>query len=96
LDIFRYVFASESFPPHGGNRGWYSNPHLDKILEDARRNHDFEKRKPLYFEVQKIIDQDLPYAFLWHEKNFVVHNKAIKGFELFADGRYSSLVNVTR
>lgn len=95
-DIYRYAFASESFPPHGGNRGWYSNPQLDKILEDGRRTHEIAKRKPLYAEVQKIVDQDLPYAFLWHEKNFVVYNKSLKGFELYADGRYSSLVNVTK
>jgi len=94
-DIYRYVFASESFPPHGGNRGWYSNPQLDKILEDARRIHEIEKRKPLYVEVQKIVEQDVPYAFLWHEKNYVVYSKSLKGFELYADGRYSSLVNVT-
>lgn len=95
-DIYRFVFATESFPPKGGNRGWYSNPQLDKILEEGRRTHELAKRKPMYTEVQKIIDQDLPYTFLWHEKNFVVHNKSLKGFELYADGRYSSLVNVTK
>ena len=95
-DIFRYTFASESFPPHGGNRGWYSNTRLDKLLLEGLQTTDFAKRRSLYIQAQKIVEEDLPYAFLWHEKNFVVYNKAIKGFQLYADGRYSSLVNVSR
>lgn len=95
-DIFHYAFATSSFPPHGSNRGWYSNPNLDKILLEARQAHDMKIRKSLYLQAQKIVEEDLPYAFLWHEKNFVVYNKSIKGFELYADGRYSSLVKASR
>lgn len=95
-DIYRFAFGTESFPPNGGNRGWFSNPVLDKALSEGRVVHDFKKRKPLYAEVQKIVDEEVPYAFLWHDKNYVVYNKSVKGFELYADGRYSSLVKVTR
>ena len=95
-DIFRYAFATESFPPNGGNRGWYSNPQLDALLGSARTFTDIAKRKPLYDQAQTIIASDLPYVFLWHDKNFAVLNKALKNFELYADGRLSSLAEVTK
>ncbi len=31
-DIFRYAYDSHMFPPHGANRGRYSNPALDALI----------------------------------------------------------------
>ena len=36
-DIFTYAFATASFSPKGANRGHYSNPQLDALLDDACR-----------------------------------------------------------
>lgn len=93
-DIYRFAFATESFPPEGGNRGWYSNPKLDQILRAAKAENDLSKRTVLYHEAQKLVDADLPYIFLWHEEIFAVVHNRIKGFELYADGRLSSLTQV--
>jgi peptide/nickel transport system substrate-binding protein len=71
-DIYRYAFATENFPPAGGNRGWYSNPELDKLLSEARAVTDFAKRRELYNKVQEIVAKELPYVFLWHEEIFAV------------------------
>lgn len=90
-DIFRYAFATESFPPNGGNRGRYSNAKLDKVLAEARTASDEEDRKKLYKEVQRIVNNELPYVFLWHEDVVAVTQKSVEGFELYADGRLSSL-----
>ena len=90
-DIYRFAFATESFPPNGGNRGWYSNPVLDKILADARTDVDPVKRRSAYDSVQKIVADELPYVFLWHEEVFAVVNKRVKDFEVYADGRYDAL-----
>jgi peptide/nickel transport system substrate-binding protein len=90
-DIYRFAFATESFPPNGGNRGWYSNPTLDKILNQGRTETDVKKRTVMYDEVQKIVAEEVPYVFLWHEEIFAVVSKDVEGFELFADGRYTSL-----
>ena len=95
-DIYRYVFAKESFPPNGGNRGWYENRDLDLLLEKGSKMINFSERKKTYFEVQKIIAEDRPYLFLYHKENTVVFRKNIEGFRIFADGRYSSLVSVTK
>lgn len=90
-DIYRFAFATESFPPNGGNRGWYSNPELDKLLTAARTENDAGKRKDLYAKAQTIVATDQPYVFLWHEEIFAVVNKNVADFELYADGRYAAL-----
>ncbi len=90
-DIYRYAFATENSPPNGANRGWYSNPRLDALLEQGREKNDFLERKKIYDQVQDIVEHDKPYIFLWHEENFAVVNKDLTGFDLYADGRYSSL-----
>lgn len=95
-DIYRFAFATESFPPAGGNRGWYSNPELDKLLAAGRLETDFAKRKKIYADVQMMVADEMPYVFLWHEEIFAVHNRKLAGFELFADGRYASLKKAVR
>ena len=95
-DIYRYAFSSESFPPNGGNRGWYKNTTLDKVLQEAKIASDTKKRIALYYQAEDIIAAELPYVFLWHEQNFAVIRKGIKGFRLYADGRLSSLKDVTK
>lgn len=95
-DIYRYAFATESFPPQGANRGWYSNPKLDALLKEGQLINDFNKRKEIYKQAQGIVSEDIPYAFLWHEENYTVLRQSLKNFRVFADGRLSSLVQVTK
>lgn len=90
-DIYRFAFSTENFPPNGANRGWYSNPALDTLLQAGREKPDFAERKKIYDQVQNILAKDKPYVFLWHEENFAVVNENLKDFELYADGRYSAL-----
>ncbi len=93
-DHLRFVFASDMVPPHGGNRGHYSNTKLDKILYDAKETNDFHKRQILYNQAQDIISDDIPYVFLWHGLNTVVSTKNVHDFELYSDGRYTSLEKI--
>jgi len=95
-DIFRYVFLSEMAPPNGGNRGFYQNPGLDQLLKDASKTIDPAARVSKYSEVQKIVQRELPYVFLWHTENYAVLRNNVNGFKLYADGRYSSLKQVSK
>ena len=90
-DIYRHVFATESFPPNGGNRGWFSNSELDTLLKNGRKTRDPKLRKKIYDAVQQIISEENPYVFLFHEEHYAVMNKNIEGYTIFADGRYASL-----
>lgn len=90
-DIFEYVFDSSKFPPNGANRGYYSNPKVDALIDKARREVDPTVRKPLYAEIQSILAQDLPYINLWYLDNVVVHTNRVSNLKLNPSGNYDFL-----
>jgi peptide/nickel transport system substrate-binding protein len=90
-DIFEYAFHSAKFPPNGANRGYYSNPRLDALIDQARRAIDPSVRKPLYAEVQSILAEDLPYIDLWYFDNVLVHNRRVRNLKLNPAGNYDFL-----
>ncbi len=90
-DIFEYAFHSSKFPPNGANRGYYSNPKLDALIDKARREIDPRVRKPLYAEVQRILADDLPYIDLWYFDNVLVHTRRVRNLKLNPAGNYDFL-----
>jgi peptide/nickel transport system substrate-binding protein len=90
-DIFEYAFASAKFPPNGANRGYYSNPKVDALIDKARREIDPKVRKPLYAEVQRILAEDLPYINLWYLDNVLVHTRRVQNLKLNPAGNYDFL-----
>jgi len=90
-DIFEYTCHSTKFPPNGANRVFYSNPQLDALIDQARREVDPAKRKPLYAEVQQILAQDLPYINLWYLDNVMVHTRRVRNLKMNAAGNYDFL-----
>jgi len=90
-DIFEYAFLSSKFPPHGANRGYYSNPRLDALVDQARKELDQQKRKQIYAEVQYLLAQDLPYIHLWYLDNVLVHTRRVRGLTLNPSGNYDFL-----
>jgi peptide/nickel transport system substrate-binding protein len=90
-DIFEYVFHSAKFPPNGANRGYYSNPKVDALIDRARREVDPAIRKPLYAEVQRILAEDLPYIDLWYLDNVLVHTRRVRNIKLNPAGDYDFL-----
>jgi peptide/nickel transport system substrate-binding protein len=90
-DIFEYAFHSAKFPPNGANRGFYSNPRLDALIDQARRETDQNIRKQLYAEVQRILATDLPYIDLWFLDNVLVHTRRVRNVTLNPSGNYDFL-----
>jgi peptide/nickel transport system substrate-binding protein len=90
-DIFEYVFHSSKFPPNGANRDYYSNPKVDALIDQARREVDQAKRKALYAEVQTILAQDLPYINLFYLDNVLVHTCRVQNLKLNPSGNYDFL-----
>ena len=95
-DILRRVFHSSQVPPIGFNRGFYSNPRVDDLLDEAGAAVDEEKRRPLYDEVQRIVARDVPYISLWHIRNFAVAQRTLAGISLTPLGDFVFLKDVAR
>ena len=90
-DIFEYAFDSYRFPPKGANRGYYSNPRVDGLIDQARREIDQNTRKKLYDEVQEILARDVPYINLWYFDNVLVHTRRVHNATLNPSGNYDFL-----
>jgi len=90
-DIFRYAYGSGSFPPKGGNRGHYSNAHVDALLSAASSETDQDKRRLDYIEVQQILATELPGIPLWYPNVEVVHSTRLTGVTLNPGGTFDFL-----
>jgi peptide/nickel transport system substrate-binding protein len=94
-DIFEFVFSSKKMPPAGANRGHYSNPQLDVLLQQEHVEMNQEKRKALLSQVQKIVAQDEPYINLWYVDNVCVHRDRLSGIVIPPGGDYDFLTTAT-
>ncbi len=83
-DTLPYLaLRSEAMPDQGGfNSGYYSNPEVDRLLEAARRATDQSERARLYKEMQEIVQEDAPWAFIANWKQNAVTNDRVAGFAL--------------
>jgi peptide/nickel transport system substrate-binding protein len=90
-DIFEDVFHSASFPPKRANRGRYSNPEVDRLVELGRRTVDQQKRREVYGEVQQILARDLPYIDFWYMDNIMVHSTRVQNLHLGPSADYNFL-----
>ncbi len=93
-EFYEFAFSSKRIPPMGGNRGHYSNPQVDALLDQARVESDREKRRELFSKVQKIIAEDLPYVSLWFMDNVSVHRKRISDVQISPTGDYDFLSSI--
>ena len=90
-DIYSYVFSTASFPPNGANRGRYSNPQLDALLDDAARNPDIAARRADYVQAQQILARDVPSINLWYLDSVIVHNRRLTHVVPSSSGSYRFL-----
>jgi oligopeptide transport system substrate-binding protein len=62
------------------NRGNYSNPGLDLLLEFARIESDVSKRMEMYRMAEKIIVNDVPAIFWTHSNSYVLVKPYLQGY----------------
>jgi peptide/nickel transport system substrate-binding protein len=88
------VFDSNKTPPRGENRGYYSNPDMDRLVEAGKTSVDPEARKKIYAQVQQLAAEELPYVSLWWVDNVAVMNRRLVGFEAYPNGSLRSLATL--
>jgi peptide/nickel transport system substrate-binding protein len=81
-DILRRVFHSRQAPPAGFNRGRFSDPDVDALLDRASASLDERERLELYQEVQRRVALAVPYVSLWYKTNVAVARRSLTGVHL--------------
>ena len=78
-----YIFQKTKAPQ---NYSAYSNPDVDKALDDARLVTDMAQRKSIYEKMTKSILEDEPIIYLYHRKNLIAHTTKLGGYRAMPDG----------
>jgi peptide/nickel transport system substrate-binding protein len=50
----------------------YSNPRIDKLLEDGRTTLNIEERRQIYLDFQRFLVEDSPAIFLYYPETFTI------------------------
>lgn len=58
-----------------GNITGYNNKKVDKLLEDGRGSLSLDERKKIYFDFQKVINDEEPAVFLYYPYVYVISRK---------------------
>ncbi len=94
-DVFENVFDTASFAPKRANRGYYSNPEVDRLIAEGRRSVDEKERTAEYRKIQEILGLDLPYVHLWWADNVLVHTRRLENVQLTPTANYDFLRDAT-
>ncbi|MHA6258438.1 glutathione ABC transporter substrate-binding protein [Sporosarcina sp. CAU 1771] len=71
-----------------GNRSFYDNPEVDKLLEDGRKEIDPVARQVFYDKAQDILVEDAPMIFLQHQAYLTGVSNDIEGYWIDTSGYY--------
>jgi len=74
--IFPELHSKEAW-----NAGSWKNPQFDRLVEAARAEGDFKKRKQFYDEAVKLIIEETPVVVILHANEQKVFQKYVKGFQ---------------
>jgi peptide/nickel transport system substrate-binding protein len=82
--------TSENIWATGENRnyGQYSNPEVDKLFVEGRRELDPAKRPAIYRQIHQKLWDDQPYTWLYYRNAFFGFNKSVRGYVFSPRGPY--------
>ncbi len=69
------LFHSSQIQNRGNNRVGFSNAEADKLMEEARRTLDPDKRYELYHQFDRVIHEEQPYTFLVTRPSYTLLDK---------------------
>jgi peptide/nickel transport system substrate-binding protein len=97
--FYKDLFATSEIPTEtkiSRNRSRYSNPELDKLVEEAVNTFDRQKARELYVRIQEIVSRDMPVFPLWYQSNIVIARKNVGNIQVNASGDWGFVKNLTR
>jgi len=82
--------TSENIWATGAGRNFtsYSNPEVDRLFAEGRRELDREKRAEKYARIQEILYEDQPYTWLYWRNSFYGFSKDLRGYVFSPRGPY--------
>jgi peptide/nickel transport system substrate-binding protein len=87
-NYFSFIFGSVNIDDvvGGTNVLFYSNPDVDRLIAEARKEVDQEKRVQAYTQIQEQIFEDAPWLPLAHARQVVGVHPKLEGFHIHPTG----------
>lgn len=64
------------------NPGGYSNPDVDRLIDEGSSEFDVDVRAKAYEEIQRLVWEDAPWLFMYRASVFFVHDSAIQNIQV--------------
>ncbi|MDQ6601751.1 MAG: ABC transporter substrate-binding protein [Chloroflexota bacterium] len=74
-------FETIAFTPAGANYGHYSNTKVDDLFKQGRATTDKAQRKKIYTDLALILNDEMPWVYLWSPNSVHVYTKRLQGFK---------------
>jgi len=81
---FMALLYSNNKTPNGPNYTHYSNPKVDELYDMAMKETDFDKRKKMYNDAERIVLEDSPWIILYYNEVIYLKNKRVA--DMYIDG----------
>jgi peptide/nickel transport system substrate-binding protein len=79
--LLRILWHTDGFQ----NTTGYSNPDVDRLLDEAAGIYDTAKAADLYHQVERIIAEDASYVFMHAPTEYAAMRKEVGGFVYYPD-----------
>ena len=96
--FYKDLFATSEIPTQtrpSRNRSRYSNPELDKLLDEAVNTFDRTRGRELYVKIQDIVSHDVPVLTMWYQSNVVIAKKDVQNIQVNASGDWGFVRNLS-
>ena len=80
------IWHSSQAVDKGSNFVGFKNAEADKLIEEARKEFDPDKRREMYYRFQEIVHDDQPYTFLFTTKALVAVSRRFRNVEVYPLG----------
>lgn len=87
-DYAMYALFHSSQQGAPGNRSFFSNAEVDRLLDAGRQETDQSKRLQYYQEAQELLVELAPMMYLWHQEYLLGVSKSVKNFEMLPTNIY--------
>lgn len=78
--VMNFLLHGSFAPPNGWNTGFYDNPEVNALLDEALRVPDRAERAAIYAKAQAMIVEDAPWIFVVNDLQPMAYSAKVKGY----------------
>ncbi|MCL6446216.1 MAG: hypothetical protein K6T83_22685, partial [Alicyclobacillus sp.] len=71
----------------------FSNPEVDKLLDEGRTTLSFKKRYAIYAKLQKLVVEQAPMIYTFASYDMAAYSPALRGWQHIPGNDYRSFAN---